>query len=155
MMTVLCTLLLLALIALERINKETTKLLRKLDMVSIEVSSTSNVAQTAKERLRKDILEAQDQTIKGVLTALRRRTQGKPTDPAIEALTRDVQQLSASSKKAEQHLTEKLDDVINRLEISTEYQYLQVTGRCSALLRCNSLAWRTGSTCGLVVALPH
>lgn len=55
-MLVLAMLVFLALVALERINSETTKLVRKLDLVGIEVSRTSTVAQTARERLELDAL---------------------------------------------------------------------------------------------------
>ena len=56
-MLVLGMLLFLCLVALERINREGVKLLKKLDMVGLEVSKVSNVEVSVEERTKVDQLQ--------------------------------------------------------------------------------------------------
>ena len=75
-MLVLAALLFLALIALERINSETTKLINKLDAVSIDFTRISTVDQLAHERQQEAEYnegDEDDEDARLLSTKLRRR----------------------------------------------------------------------------------
>jgi hypothetical protein len=136
-MLVLAALLFLALVALERINAETTKLVKKLDVVGIEVSRTSSVAQTARERILDD-QEQIDQEEKEREEGIKQRMKQAKKKSAcsdlgeaqrgIESISHEVGLLRHQTDLVFDML-KKIDtqtnDIINRQEIATEYQYLQ------------------------------
>lgn len=64
-MIVLAKLLFLALVALEKINAETGKLVKKLDVVAVNVSQISSITQSATERLLEDAMSIDKQTKSG------------------------------------------------------------------------------------------
>lgn len=135
-MLALAALLFLALVALERINAETKKLVKTLDSVGIEVSRTSAVAQTAKERIIDDQDRIENEEEERVETLKQRMRKRKKHANFDSGETQHGLQQISSEVEALNHRTElmfdilrKLDvqtnDIINRQEIATEYQYLQ------------------------------
>jgi hypothetical protein len=136
-MLTLCALLFLALVALEKINAETTKLVKKLDLVSIEVSSTSAVAQSAKERLDDDRehLDEEQQVQQRISENIAEQRAAKETakisasatDTGIAFLASEMKimkQEQAQLKKTIQDIFLATENIVNRQEINTEYQYL-------------------------------
>jgi hypothetical protein len=137
-MLTLCVLLFLALVALEKINAETTKLVKKLDMVGIEVSRTSAVAQSARERLDADRVEMrraerrQRQKHRVRQNAMRNAPAAEQHTSSNEArgiafIAGELLVLTDEQEELRQEIMSikvMTNDIVNRQEINTEYQYL-------------------------------
>ena len=132
-MLVLAALLFLALVALERINAETTKLVKKLDLVGIEVSRTSTISQTARERLDQDKMaleltgEERDAGLRKRMAAQAVTSDLSDAERSIRLIASELEELKDEQKKQARLLSRvevHSNDIINRQEIASEYQYL-------------------------------
>lgn len=138
----LAELVFLALVALERINAETTKLVKKLDLVGIEISRTSTVVQTARERLESDQLHSSqnedkgDDDLKAKIQKMAMLQYAEDQSKTLAQAEKNMMRQMATIKmmmKSEAERGHRMmlaidvhtNDIINRQEISTEYQYLQ------------------------------
>eukprot|EP01047_Picozoa_sp_COSAG01_P006269 COSAG01_NODE_226_length_21147_cov_59.226435_22_plen_600_part_00 len=126
-MIVLAALLFLALVALERFNADTKKLVKVLDAVSIEVSRTSTATNTARERLKDDKerlkddseldLDAKtDEADTVVVAAVSKEGSGKrsgdsDTMAAVDGLTREIKQMKADANESSAHMAGELHTI--------------------------------------------
>ena len=136
-MQIIGGLLFLSLVALERMNNETTKLLEKLDLVAIEVSRVSSVQQSAADRQEQEELEEKLVLLQSDKDSDELRARMVKRDLANQRATLDSNFLSViDSIKDVKDGVSTLDDLVvnvktisqklmSRMEISAEYQYLQ------------------------------
>jgi hypothetical protein len=134
-MLVLCALLFLSLVALEKINAESKKLVRVLDEVGIEVSKISTVAQSARERLDAEKAQMQDDEEDDPASAeLQRKLKEAEEqslwsdDPALQSMQRRLRLVQTFQKQLASQIrdvTVNTRAILNRQEIQTEYQFLQ------------------------------
>jgi len=139
-MQVIGGLLFLSLIALERMNNETRKLLNQLDVVAVEISRVSSVETSAWERQEKsEEAEREKESLEGrkptSAAELHKRMSANTKASfnskvgegfanvlnSVRSLADGVTELSA----VETDIKKLTRSVLSRMEISTEYQYLQ------------------------------
>ena len=134
-MIVLGALVFSALVALERINNETTKLLKKLDIVAVNVARISSVKQSVEERNNDDIKEEEEHSSLGELSANATDKMGEATrvfhrrkydEFQKEVVEQDdrTHAMLREAADAKRELMFKVKEVINRQEVVSEYQYL-------------------------------
>jgi hypothetical protein len=146
-MQLIGSLLFLALIAMERMNNETIKLLKHLDVVAIEVTRMSSVQQSTLERELVALEQAQgdagsdqpgpgkgpgsftplrDLQLRKQLLALERER--KKMGFGLATILNDVEAMMEGSKSADQ-LSKSIKTLcvrlLSRMDVSADYQYLQ------------------------------
>ena len=149
-MMVLGMLLFLCLVALERINVETDKLLKRLDLVGLEVSRVTNVEASVEERAKLDAAKNQEEVEveKKALAFKRLKEKLAKQDEAVRAQA-EATATSAENKQLVQMCSRLMSDMqevadgigvidavvldLHKLtmkiqahhEVNAEYQYLQ------------------------------
>jgi hypothetical protein len=139
-MFILLSLLFLALVALERTNKATIKLVKKLDSVSIEVSRGVELEVEARlERDQERIMQAvhmrekerqRQAKVDEQEAIFQKAAGGAVSEPGgVNPMNNEVKDLKQRVNELEETLRETLvntEDLVNRHDITQEARYLQV-----------------------------